>query len=269
VSRFNRESLSVVLGRDAIELRALDRRTRVWDVRAQQAGGLGNPGSGSPGSADSPVQEALIGLLAQHTCAGAALATVIGDECARYFVVEPPANARSVSDLRLAAKLRMEALYGDAAADWAIDADWRASRRFLACAVPSAALAAVTAAIVATKLRGAGVTTEFVASWSRHRRQMRDRQGWVVHAGRQATVLAACVDGALSAVSTVAAALPLSAEDVKTEIERCVLRWNLPAPATVYLLGPGSVAWSEQRIGEATVVPIPPAAGVMAARKAA
>lgn len=196
---------------------------------------------------DAWIGEALAGLLSRHARAGASLSTVIGDDRARYFIVEPPANARSMSDLRLAAGLRMEALFGDAAADWALDADWSATRRFLACAVPSAVLSAVAGAIATCKLRDAGVTTEFVASWRRHRRQMPERQGWVAQAGRGAVVLAACVEGHLSAISMVTTARPLSPDDLKIEIERCVLRWNLPAPTTVYLLGQ-FLAGADQRI---------------------
>lgn len=250
MSRFSRESLIAVLGRDSIELRSLDRRTAVWDVRAQQPAHLSEPGM-----TDAGLEEALAGLLSQHARAGASLSTVVGDDHARYFIVEPPANARSVSDLRLAAGLRMEALFGDAVADWTLDADWSATRRFLACAVPSVVLSAVAGAIVTCKLRDAGVTTEFVASWRRHRRQMPKRQGWVAHVGRQAVVLAACVDGHPSAISTMSTARPLSPDDLKMEIERCVLRWNLPAPTTVYLLGQ-VLAGADQRIDWTNLVSV-------------
>jgi hypothetical protein len=271
VSRFNRESLRLDLGRDSITLQVLDRRSKAWSVRAQLPvhpveAAHSRPEDLPPKEVHDTVDE----LLRKNAPAGALLSTLLGDECVRYFVVEPPGNARSTSDLRLAAGLRMEMLYGDAPADWTIDADWSATRRFLACAVPTAILAAVSRSIVACNLVDAGTTPEFVSSWNRHSRRMRDQHAWIVHAGRQVVVLAACVDSSVAAVSVPAAVgLPLSSGAMMLEIERYVLRWNLPAPETVYLLGEGFASFPDQRVGASTLVRMPSAAEAMLVGKAA
>jgi hypothetical protein len=122
-----------------------------------------------------------------------------------------------------------------------------------------ASIAAVSAAIEACKLRHAGATTEFVADWDQHCRRMKDGQAWIAHAGPQVVLLAACAAGAIAEIAMTAVALPLSAGGVTTEIERCVLRWNRPAPGTVYLLGHAGVHVPDQVVGAMSLVRIPAA----------
>ncbi|MDC6127613.1 Lrp/AsnC family transcriptional regulator, partial [Burkholderia gladioli] len=60
------------------------------------------------------------------------------DELARYFIVTPADNSRRLQDLRAAAEVRLQMLYGDDPVRWQILADWQAAEPFLACAVSRA-----------------------------------------------------------------------------------------------------------------------------------
>ncbi len=269
MSLFSRESLLLVLGHESIELHAFDRASKAWRVTATHSGGLVGPAHETPALAPAFLQDTIADLLREHASSPADLRTVVRDECARYFVVEPPGNARKMSDLRLAARLRFDGLYGDTAADWAVNADWHATRPFLACAMPAPVIAAAANAARACRLRNAGVTTEFTLSWNTQRRRMPDRRAWVVHLGRQMDVVAACAGGSVAAVSMVSRARPVAAADMVDVIARCALRWNRPVPHTVYLLGAGAADQPVRKVGATSLVPMPPAANEMLAGAAA
>lgn len=265
MSLFSRESLLLVLGHESLELHAFDRASKKWQMMTAQPGGLVNPAQATPALAAASLQHRIVDLLREHTSPRAALRAVVRDDCARYFVVEPPDNARRVNDLKLAARLRFEGLYGDTPADWALDADWRATRPFLACAIPAQAITVVANAARACRLRDAGVTTEFTSSWNAQHRRMSDRQAWVVHLGRQMDVVAARASGAVAAVSMVCGARPFAVADMVDELARCALRWNLPVPETVYLLGAGAANQPVHKVRATSLVPIPPAASELLA----
>src|ERR1700748_3971937 len=42
----------------------------------------------------------------------------LGDDLARYFIVTPPSNSARVQDLRAAASVRFQSLYGDTVSSW-------------------------------------------------------------------------------------------------------------------------------------------------------
>jgi len=260
VSLFSRESLLLVLGHESIELHALNRASKTWLLMAAHQGGLVNPAHATPALATASLQGTIADLLREHASPRAGLRTIVRDECARYFVVEPPDNARRMNDLQLAARLRFEGLYGDTLAHWALDADWRATRPFIACAIPVQAITVVASAARTCRLRDTGVTTEFTSNWNAQRRRMPDRRAWVVHLGRQTDVVAACASGSVAAVSMVSGARPVAVADMVDEIARCALRWNLPVPETVYLLGAGAADLTVRKIGATSLLPMPPAA---------
>ena len=269
MSLFSRESLLLVLGHESIELHAFDRASKAWRVTAVQSGGLVGPAHETPALAAASLQHTITDLLREHAPTSADLRTVVRDECARYFVVEPPDNARRMSDLQLAARLRFDGLYGDPPADWVVNADWHATRLFLACAVPAPVIVAVANAARACRLRTVGVTTEFTSSWNAQRRRMPDRRAWVVHLGRQTDVIAACAGGSVAAVSMVSRTQSVAAADMVDVIARCALRWNRPVPHTVYLLGAGAADQPARKVGATSLVPMPPAANEMLAGAAA
>ena len=146
VSLFSRESLRLVLGLESMQLQVFERTSNAWHVAAVQQVGLIDLAPGASVPAPVSLHDALADVLREHAPPRARLRTIVRNECARYFVVEPPSNARRMSDLHSAARLRFDGLYGDTLADWALDADWCASRPFLACAIPAQAITAVAGA---------------------------------------------------------------------------------------------------------------------------
>ena len=236
MSRFSRESWRLALGRRSLEVSCRPRGASDWQVRAAVAIEFGVTPSADD---DATVLEAMRALVETHIPARTTVATMIRDECARYAVVDPPVNARRPSELRFAAAARMKALFGDAAADWIVEADWSATRRFLACAVPASMVRVALRCLAEAGRRDGGTSTEFVTAWNAHYTRMPTADAWVVHAGRGAVVIAACEDAGISRVSMRRHDGDLAIDDAMAEIRRCALRWNLPAPATTYLLGAG------------------------------
>lgn len=55
----------------------------------------------------------------------------------RWMVLEPPAGVRGLSELRRYAALRFEDIFAEAAQDWAIRGDWRATAACLCVALPA------------------------------------------------------------------------------------------------------------------------------------
>ncbi|HEX7639067.1 MAG TPA: hypothetical protein VF457_11780 [Burkholderiaceae bacterium] len=257
MSRFSRETWCLVLGQREVALwstsRAQGRRLR---AEATLASDVARP---AVAGIDEPaIQAAVAGLVDGHVPRGASVSTLVQDECARYFMVDPPDNARRPADLRSAAALRLETLHGEPAEVWTVDADWRASRRFLACAAPDAAIRAVAGALAAARIRDAGMCTEFVAGWNAHCRRMTAPRCWVLHAGRRLAVFAACEGGKVVDVSTMAFPEPgLALDDAMPEVRRCALRWGRPQPGTVYLLGSGWADAADGRMGETRLVRLP------------
>lgn len=265
MSLFSRESLRLVLGRESLELHVFEGTPKAWRVVAAQSAGLVDPSSGTPALATSSFHGVIADVLREHASPKARLRTIVRNECARYFVVDPPSNARRVSDLQSAARLRFDGLYGDTPADWALDADWCATRPFLACAIPAQAISVVASAARACKLLDTGVTTEFTSSWNAQHRRMRLRRAWIVHLGRQTNVVAACASGSVAAVSLFSGVRPVEVADMVDEISRCALRWNLPMPDTVYLLGAGAANHPVRKTGAISLVPMPPVASELPA----
>ncbi|NRF89357.1 hypothetical protein HQ619_36105, partial [Burkholderia gladioli] len=94
------------------------------------------------------------------------------DELARYFIVTPADNSRRLQDLRAAAEVRLQMLYGDDPARWQILADWQAAEPFLACAVSRAWAGALQAGVAAARGCLVSAMPEFVAAWNRSRREL-------------------------------------------------------------------------------------------------
>ena len=85
----------------------------------------------------------LSALLKDNGLRNASAKIVLSDALARIWVVDPPLNTSSLSDLQAAAAARFQVLYGETPAQWVIQADYQADRTFLAAAMPSAWLEAI------------------------------------------------------------------------------------------------------------------------------
>jgi hypothetical protein len=229
VSRFNPEDLCLVVGLASSVLMRRGRRSAAYAVLGSVPAGAAAPSEG--------FESAIINLLQEHGTAGASLECKIGDAIARYFVVVPPNNAHRSADLRLVAELRFETLFGDRAADWLVNAQWSATRPFLAGAVPRSLLASLSSAARSCRFGSPLLQGEFVHAWNRHCRSFVDPQGWVLHAGSEASLLVACAGGRVQAITRVDLVDPRSAQTLESAIQRWAIRWNVEAPKTLYLLG--------------------------------
>lgn len=76
--------------------------------------------------------------LAQALPPRARLSVRVADCWSRTFLLEPPAGIRGLADCRLLLEARFDTLYGQAPADWLLQADWQADAPMLACAIPRA-----------------------------------------------------------------------------------------------------------------------------------
>ncbi|WP_206171224.1 hypothetical protein [Trinickia terrae] len=172
-----------------------------------------------------------------------------GDDLVRYFIVTPPSNAARMQDLRAAANVRFQALYGEPASAWQLVADWQAGTPFLACAVPASFHRALQLAVKAQRGCLVSATPNFVAAWNRWRRQL-GADAWLatLDSGVLTLGLVAGSAGAarprLAAVRTLAlpGELPTAAW-LREQVARIALLDNVPAPSVLHLDGRQPDAW--------------------------
>jgi len=152
----------------------------------------GWPRAGAEVLAVQPVEEGapdalangLRALLQESDIRGWPLSVVLADDLVRLWQVPPPQGASRMSDLRAAAALRYQALFGAAPTEWRISADWDAARPFLAAAAPEALLALLETLAVEARFHLVEVAPQFVAALNGWRRARR-RGAWfgLVHGG--------------------------------------------------------------------------------------
>ncbi|TFW36189.1 hypothetical protein [Massilia horti] len=94
--------------------------------------------------------------------ANARLSVTLADCWARYFLLVPPDGLASLRDCRLLLAARFEALYGQPADDWLLQADWQAGAPMLACAIPRGVVRSFAA------FRLARLLPELLDRWNRY-----------------------------------------------------------------------------------------------------
>lgn len=80
---------------------------------------------------------ALAQLLNQQAVTSRKVDAIVADSWARYWMVEPPANADSLAELKACTEERFKQLFGANPEDWRIMADWHPRRPYLAAALPA------------------------------------------------------------------------------------------------------------------------------------
>lgn len=177
---------------------------------------------------------------------------VLADEWVRYFMVTPPAAARSLGDCQAAAALRFAQLHAAAPEGWEIRADWRADRPFLACALPTPLLDHLRRTAVEAKLRLLSAQPQFIAAFNAWRR-LDNRNAWLaVHHDRRLT-LGILHDRRLVAVRSLCLPDPAILAD---QIRREALRMRVPMPGRLRWLGDirpatsGSLQLIDMRAGQ-------------------
>lgn len=128
MSLFQRKRLSLGIATDHLSL--LQIKTRQYQRLSLQD---------EPRFNDAPqgLLTALSQLLDQQTVKGGKVDAIVADCWARYWLVEPPANANSLTELKACTNERFKQLFGANPDDWRVMANWHPIRPFLATALPS------------------------------------------------------------------------------------------------------------------------------------
>jgi hypothetical protein len=127
--------------------------------------------------------------------------------------------------------MRFQALYGEAATEWRIEADWDARAPFLACALPMGLQRSLQTVCAELQIVLAGLAPQFVTAWNLWQSKLR-RDAWfgVVHDDRM--TVGAIHEGRLRAVRTLNAAPGTQvASALQGVLAREALLLNLPLPA--------------------------------------
>ena len=124
-------------------------------------------------------------MLTDTHCSHLPTTIVLAHELVRLFIVTPPHNTSCLQDCQAAAEMRFQALYGEPAAAWQLEAAWDARQPFVVCAVPRALLAALQQLAATHRLTLIEVVPQFIAAWSRWRSALKS-DAWfgLAHANR-------------------------------------------------------------------------------------
>lgn len=195
------------------------------------------------GAGADAVAPAVRELLAQAQCAGWPLSVVLADDLVRLWQVAPPPGCTRMGDLEAAAALRFQSLYGGAAAEWKIAADWDPLRPFLAAAMPRALLASLEQAAHERRCHLVQVVPQFVAAMNQWRR-VRRADAWfgLCHAG--VLTVAVSRQGALEGVRAALVPPDAGRDWLDTHVAREALRIGVEPPARLQLCGAVPGRWS-------------------------
>jgi hypothetical protein len=195
------------------------------------------------GSEPGAMAAALTGLLAGARTRGWPLTLVLADELVRLWQVTPPRDATRLADLHGAAALRFGALFGAGAAGWRIQADWHATRPFLAAAMPDALLEALVTAARARRCRVVEIVPQFVAMLNQFR-HLRRPGAWfgLVHGG--VLSVAAFEGKLLAAVRTTPIPAGADRDWLEGHVAREALRVGLGRPERLQVCGPAPKSWA-------------------------
>ena len=194
----------------------------------------------------------------------------LDDTVVRRFSVMPPAGVRALADLRAAAALRFERLYGESLdGGWRFDAAWHARRSFVVVAMPCATQDALLEPLAAARWPVRSMAPNFVRQWQAQRGRLNRSGIWLVVRGttESVTVWARADDGdrvrqgrALTSTWTDAAALT-------RWIESEALQLDLDMPSTVVVCGSENddLGVEQQHIGGFTVIGSASAVPILAA----
>jgi hypothetical protein len=223
-------------------------RTSVWGPeRARLLGdvrvGDMRVGDMRVGEGAHALAEALARLLGEHATRGWPLTLVLADQLVRMWQVTPPPGSTRLADLQGAAALRFQALFGASAAGWQIQADWSATRPFLAASMPQALLDGMVAGARRHGCAVVAVVPQFVAALNQYR-HLRRPGAWfgLVHGG---VLSVAAFDGeTLASVRT--ALIPEDADRdwLEGHVAREALRLGLGRPERLQLCGPAPKGWA-------------------------
>lgn len=179
----------------------------------------------------------LANLLGGFRTRGVPTQIVLADDLVRLFVATPPGNASRLGDVRAAARLRFQVLFGEATDDWQIAGDWNARYPYLACALPTELHEACLEVQQRTGMIVTSVRPAFVVAFNRWRRSLAPG-GWlaVLHDGRLTTA-AMGKHGVTSLRSTRLGSGCITARWLEAHVSREALRLNVPTPPELRICG--------------------------------
>lgn len=170
------------------------------------------------------------------------LELIVDDVLVKYFVLAPPAQARSLKDLHAAAQMRLETLFGVSGDDWLISADWQGNKPSLICAVPKVLLEKIG---IASKQSGQQILSSqprFVWLWNQCKQRL-PMDGWFASVDEQIMTLAAFRGGSVNMITSIL--LPKDSDNVwvQTQLQRLAMLHHLTPPAQLLLAGRIPAAW--------------------------
>ncbi|MFZ6765923.1 hypothetical protein ACO0LM_02475 [Undibacterium sp. Di26W] len=167
----------------------------------------------------------------------------ITDDLVKYFVVLPPANAKSLQDYMAVAKMRFESLYGLPSDDWQINADWQLASPSLVCAIPKMLQMAISNSTKTCRQHVLSMQPRFVRIWNDCRHQLAAAD-WFATIFDQSVVLAMINEGRLQAIKTLIMPLGSTQDWLCAQIQRESISHQLPMPGQLKLVGDIPAHWA-------------------------
>jgi hypothetical protein len=104
---------------------------------------------------------------------------VVSDRLVRYFIAERPMGARNAEEVRLAAQLRFEDVFGEAGDHWEIRVDMPPfAVRQLACALRKDFVAGIVCACIDARLRLASIAPFAISEYNRWHTEFKPKGSW-------------------------------------------------------------------------------------------
>lgn len=182
-------------------------------------------------------------LLAQSPGRGWPMSIVLADELVHLWQVPPPSGASRLGDLQAAAAFRFQGLFGVAAHEWRISADWHATRPFLAAAVPAGLMDLLESLAREHRFTLVEVVPQFVAAMNAWRRERRPGAWFgLVHGGLLS--VAAYEGVSLAAVRTAVIPDGAGRDWLEAHVAREALRVGVERPERLQLCGAAPAGWA-------------------------
>lgn len=233
MSLFQRKRLSLGIATDHLSL--------LHHLTSRQSQRLSLPDTPTFDSTSEGLLTALNQLFVKHPLKGHKVDVTVADTWARYWLVEPPANAESLAELKACTDERFKQLFGANPADWQILASWHPSRPFLAVGLPAWLCEGLRKECDQHSITLRSCIPAFAQQWH----QMQDQlpsSAWLCIEQASSLVIALAEKGVLRHVRMLA--LPSSPSNdlvlslLEQEAERCRANTIFHIPEAALHLGP-------------------------------